>query len=230
MPQYDRPFFWGVVGPQWRVPIAEHRVSPYTDIASPMPYPDYSTRITPNDFPPITYSPTSFDLPLRRDVLQMRLPYSGTHTMESRIDPRFPLKKPVRVLAKTLMHNTRSVDPEVNKAGPPGTFAFLEKKNKYLKKHKKHSKSVPSVSDIRHEGVEHLNIADRRSTHIMDLMTPWPAQNRGEMVLGVEVLNKRDPSIKLYQDNKALYERMHQLRNHPQGVRSAHTKRFLPLA
>ena len=113
--QFVRPFWHGIVGPQWRVPIADDSL-PYSHIASPMPRPSYVNRIVPHDLPPITFSGTSFDLPMRADVLQMDVPYGQTHTRETYVDPRFPLKKPVDIIKGTIFHGTHSVDPLVTRA------------------------------------------------------------------------------------------------------------------
>ena len=81
-----------------------------------MPRPSYVERISPHDLPPITHYATSFDLPMRGDVLQMDVPYGATHTRESYLDPRHPLKKGVDIIRGTIYHGTNSVDPLVNHA------------------------------------------------------------------------------------------------------------------
>jgi len=234
--QFIRPFYHGVVGPQFDIPYAEPNTV-YHQIASPMPRPDYTTRIIPNDLPPKTYSPTSFDLPMRKDVMQSYLPVGRTETIESHLDPRLPPLKPVPVVQGTMYHGTKSVDPLVNhglNTDPFVMHSFLQKKmkkkaRKSRKSHKKSKQDRP-IGEIRRDATGMAHTADIRSSHILNLMTPWPAMNLGTMVLPVEMLNKRDPTVKQYADNRALYDRLHDLRLTPQGVRSAHTRRFLPLA
>ena len=100
---YERPFKHGIVGPQWQVPLAEDDKG-FKHIASPMPRPDVVRRILPNEFPPVTYSPSSFDMPMRKDVVQIDLPQATIRTTEESSDPRFPKKRPVATVSGTLYH------------------------------------------------------------------------------------------------------------------------------
>lgn len=113
--QYGRPWMHGVVGPQWHVPVPEE-LTPYNHISSPVPRPDYSTRVIPFDLPDRTHSWTSFDLPLRRNVAQFDLPTSRKHERTQYFDPRFPLMKPVQKVTGTQYHNTGSPVAELNLA------------------------------------------------------------------------------------------------------------------
>ena len=102
-----------------------------------MPKPDLSTKIVAGDLPPRTYTPTSFDAPLRKDVVQADMPTMVTRTREESSDPRHPPKRAVARATGTLYHGTGSLDPKVIHGTIP---SFIEKKNKA----KKNSKSTKS--------------------------------------------------------------------------------------
>merc|ERR1712151_1470982 len=109
---YKRPFMHGVVGPQWSVPAAE-RTGGMNIIASPMPKPDLKTKIIAGDLPPKSYTPTAFDSPLRKDVVQADMPTQITRTREEASDPRRPPKRPVPRTGGTMYHGTGSIDARV---------------------------------------------------------------------------------------------------------------------
>ena len=90
-----------------------------------MPKPDLKTRIIAADLPPRTYTPTSFDNPLRKDVIQADMPTMVTRTREESSDPRSPPKRPVPKITGTLYHGTGSLDPRVVHGTIP---SFIEKK------------------------------------------------------------------------------------------------------
>jgi hypothetical protein len=134
-PNFERPFMHGVVGPQWDIPLGTKK-SDFNRIASPMPRPDSPTplkRIIANDLPPVTLSPSSFDMPLRRDVLQVDIPDAVTKTTETNFDPRFPTKRPVARVSGTLYHGTGSTNPKIVH-GIPNFLETSSKKNKKLTK------------------------------------------------------------------------------------------------
>jgi hypothetical protein len=255
--QFIRPFMHGVVGPMWKIPAGDAQGA-YKHIASPMPKPDWSGRIVPTYLPPNTHSHTSWDLPKRQDVMQAELPYSTTHTRELYQDPRFPAKKPVAIVTGSLYHGTGSTDAEINKgnnmvptAANPQTanseFVFLQKKNKNIrshnkkhkaKAHKKHRQLPPpggkilkseEAEKIRTGGINEAQAAEKRSSKMLDALTPSPeGSTDGRMTLGVDVLNKREPHVKLHQDNGRLKVLEDHWRTRGPGLKVMNGKPFLP--
>jgi len=248
--KFIRPYMHGVVGPQWRIPIAESSDG-FKHISSPMPVPQFRRRLHAFEFPPTTLSPTSFDMPMRKDVIQANIPTATIRTVEESIDPRFPPKKPVPVVAGTLYHGTGSVDPNVVHGLPPEQIVvpvttFVEKNSKNLKKVEKVEKTekaekiekVENVKQPHHENVDamkekkealaHAKSGDDKVTHVMYSVTDRP-YGGPEMILGVDMLNKyENPDIRIHQHNAELAERLRRVRNTPAGVRAAHTLRKLP--
>ncbi len=96
-----------------------------------MPRADVERRIVAHDLPERTYSPSSFDLPNRSDVVQVNVPAARITTIEEKFDPRLPPKVPVEKVSGILYHGTGSTDEAVVHGYP----TFLEKKA-----HKKHKK------------------------------------------------------------------------------------------
>jgi len=261
--QFQRPFWHGVVGPQWRIPIAED-LGRYRTITSPMPKGNYDERVVPFDLPPITHSHSSWDMPKRQDVVQIDLPYGSTHTREMYIDARFPPKKEVGIVTGSQYHNTGSVDPEVNHGNNMiataanhqtvnSEFSLLEKnykkrsnlrskKTKTNTKNKTHLKAKtnsrmpvggkplndPEVNKIRKTSISEAGQAELKAAKMLDMMTPHPEGNNGSMILGIDLLNKRDLAFELHKRNLALDKVVNYWKHRPQGIRVMHTKPFLP--
>lgn len=218
--KFERPFYHGVVGPQFQIPLAEDNKG-FNHISSPMPVPEMVRRIQATDLPPVTYSQTSFDMPLRKDVIQASIPSATIRTVEENTDPRNPPKKPVHHVSHTLYHGTGSTSPEINPS-------FIQKKSKkHHKKNKNHKKDFNVVHE-RNEAMTQARNAEGRVTNILNSVTGSP--NGGStMVLGVDLVNKySQPQLRIHEHNAALIKRIHDLRGTPAGVRSAHTFRKLP--
>jgi hypothetical protein len=231
--KFEKPFMHGIVGPQWAPPVAEEN-NGFKHIASPMPKPELVTRIQPSEFAPVTYSPSAFDVPLRKDVIQSDIPQATIRTIEERIDPRNPPKRLVPVVHGTLYHGTGSVDPRVVH-GTTGeaseTTNFLEKKSKrnhsHAKSHHKRSHHV-DVQNLRSEAVKIARATDEKADYMMDKISHNLA-GENHMVIPVEVMNKRDTlDLKMHENNKALKRNLERLRHTPAGVRAANTLRKLP--
>jgi hypothetical protein len=246
----------GVVGPTWKVPVPED-AKRYTHISSPVPHGDYNKRVIAYDLPAVTHSHTSWDLPKRKDVVQIDIPFSATHSREMYVDPRMPPKGLVAQVTGSQYHNTGSVDSKVNMANNmvptaanPQTvnseFSFLEnsKKNKIrknLKKSRKHHKSHnkltltgkpgidgKEVKETKKLSLKHASEAEDRSRRLLGALTPHPEGMDGSMTLGIDMLNKEDINFGLHQNNKELANSLEFWKGHPQGIRSMHTKPFLP--
>jgi hypothetical protein len=237
--KFEKPFMHGIVGPQWTPPIAEEN-NGFKHIASPMPRPELVTRIQPNEFAPVTYSPSAFDVPLRKDVIQADIPQATIRTVEERIDPRNPPKRLVPVVHGTLFHGTGSVDPKVvHGTGAEETTAtnFIQKKSTKTKKSMKKGKRAHhqnkslhnvDVQQLRGEAVKIARSTDERSDYMMDKISHNIA-GENHMVIPVEVMNKRDTlDLKLHENNRALKRNLERLRHTPAGVRAANTLRKLP--
>lgn len=212
-----------------------------------MPKPDLKARVIALDTPEKTYSKSTFDHPLRKDVIQTEIPVATTRTIEEHTDPRYPPKRQVERVTGTIYHGTGSVDERVVLGTDP---TFIEKKNKVQKKvkvqkkgrakitkHRRdkkdmdHSKSecrpkdfaIKDTRSLRAEGVAAAKEAYVNSGHMLDALT---SQNGGSVVLDVKTLNKREfPTVMQYGENHNLKERMESLRRTPMGVKAAHTLR-----
>ena len=210
-----------------------------------MPKPDLKTRIVAGDLPPKTYTPTSFDNPLRKDVIQVDLPTQITRTREESSDPRFPPKRPVAKVAGTLYHGTGSLDPKVIHGTIP---SFIEKKNKSQKKSnsKKSKKSKKSANKKRnsHQDKSYCRSKDHvfqdvRNLRVDGLAAAKQAYARSgamlgaidaspKIVLDVHTTNMREkPDIAQYENNAYLKARVNGMRRTPHGVKAAHTIRRL---
>jgi hypothetical protein len=226
--KFEKPFMHGIVGPQWRAPIAEEN-NGFKHIASPMPKPELITRIQPNEFAPVTYSPSAFDVPLRKDVIQSDIPQATIRTIEERIDPRNPPKRLVPTVKGTLYHGTGSVDANVVTGGQHADLESFST-NFIQKKHKHHGRrhNVNDVQHLRSESVKIARATDEKADYMMDKISHNLA-GESHMVIPVEVMNKRDTlDLKMHENNKALKRNIERLRHTPAGVRAANTLRKLP--
>lgn len=214
-----------MVGPQWNVPVAEND-NGFNLISSPMPKPDMSSRVIANDLPAKTYSPTAFDLPMRKDVIQTTIPNSVTRTFETSSDPRFPPKRPVSTVSGVLYHGTASTDPKVIH-GIETNFLEKSKKSAY-QKGEKIDFDVKKVQDTKAEALNAAKGAYNSSSAMLDSITGSVAPNQ-HMILNAQNLNKKEQNdLKLYEDNKTKEKRMEELKHTPAGVRALHTpKRFI---
>ena len=201
-----------------------------------MPKPNMATRVIANDLPAKTYSPTAFDMPLRKDVLQTQIPASITRTIETSTDPRFPPKKPVTRVSGTLYHGTGSNDAKVIHGIEPSFLEARIKNKKHKREHKYHIASnekekincrnknfvQTDTKKFRDEGLKHAKKAyDSSNAMLGSISLPTP-----HMVLDVKTTNKREqPDIRLHENNHNMHKRIEDLRRTPAGVRAAHTPR-----
>ena len=194
-----------------------------------MPKPDLKTRIIATDLPGKTYTGTSFDNPMRKDVVQTELPTMVTRTREESHDPRGAPKKPVKIVHGTVYHNTGSVDPKVvfgsrhsfmeksnakSKAQTKAKKTSSKTKSKAQSKAKKTSsktKSKKSKRDIyqqaknlRVDGLHHAKEAYSRSGTMLGAITAG-----SRIILDAKTTNKAEhphEELKQYENNK-YYER-----------------------
>jgi len=244
--QYSKPYMHGVVGPQWRVPVAED-ATPYNFVSSPHPEPDYNHRIVPHDLPERTHSHNSFEFPKRKDVVQIDLPYGVTRTKEKYFDPRVPLKVPVQTVTGTQYHGTGSVtanqnfanNMEATAAGPQTAnteLNFAEKKTKKnlgkKHKHKNHDGGLNNdeVKQIKVQSLDHAKIAEIKAARMLHAMTPHPDVGESAMTLKIDLKNKREHDFGLHRNNAARQETIEYLRGKGIGIRAMHSKPFLPPA
>ena len=191
-----------------------------------MPRPELRSRILAQDIEK-TYSPTAFDMPLRKDVIQAEIPNSVTRTIEASIDPRFPPKKRVPKLNASFVHGTQSTDENVmiNFAEKNAKKNFKSKnKNKKIKKH-----DVDCLKKTNAVALQNANQAYRQSGSLLDSIASNLVEgNNSSMILDVNNLNKKEHnSLGLYDSNIAKEKRLEELRRTPAGVRAAHTPRRL---
>jgi len=195
-----------------------------------MPKPELTSRVIANELPPTTYSPTAFDMPLRKDVIQTQIPSSVTRTFETSSDPRFPPKKAVSTVHGVLYHGTSSTDPKVIHGIETNFFEkSSKKKNLKNKKSKKSKKDFDLHSSLRakeaalHYAKNAFEGSDAVLNSISSSITPSP-----HYILDANVLNKKEqPDFRMHEDNHNLKRRLEELKRTPAGVRAAHTLRRL---
>jgi hypothetical protein len=211
--RFQRPYMHGVVGPQWMPPVAEQDDG-FNLISSPTPKPELARRIHADELPPLSYSQSSFDMPKRRDVLQVDLPTAIIRTVETHDDPRFPKKVPVERVHGILYHGTGSTDPQV--VMPMG---FKQVDNNI----------ADAAKSARQEGVDNARVADAKASRSIDDITHNVVGNP-EMILPIVMKNVEEkPSLEQYDNNNNItkIKRIAEMRNTPIGVRAAHTIRRL---
>lgn len=105
----ERPFYHGVSGSTWQVPIAENK-DDFTIISSPVPRPSTTeNRILAEEIPPLSVSQSiNYDYPKRSEVAQINIPSSTTRLISSHYDPRFPMKQPVDTVEGPVITGTFS--------------------------------------------------------------------------------------------------------------------------
>jgi hypothetical protein len=203
-----------------------------------MPKPDLKTRIIAGDLPEKTYTRSSFDNPLRKDVIQTEIPTQVTRTFEENSDPRYPPKRPVAKVSGIVYHGTGSVDPKVVHGTIPN---FIEKKNNSRKKakitkrrrnvnvdkdqHKCRPKdfAIHDTKRLRTDAIAYAKEAYVNSGAMLDNLN-----SSNPMVLDVKTTNKREyPDVMQYENNVNLKARLNALRRTPLGVKAAHTIRRL---
>ena len=193
---------------------------------------DVKTRIIAADLPGKTYTPTSFDSPLRKDVIQADMPTQVTRTREESSDPRSPAKRAVAKVSGTIYHGTGSHDPKVVHGTIP---SFLqsnmkvknEKKEKNLKKRNHHKLSAQHFAKTRALRVDGLAAAKQAYTRSGAMLGAIGAGH--PIILDVHTTNKREQPDHLhqYENNAYLKARVNGMRRSPHGVKAAHTIRRL---
>ena len=243
---YGRPFYHGVVGPQWRVPVPESD-SPYKTISSPIPGGDYHNRIIANDLPYNSHSHSNWDMPKRKDVVQIDLPLSSVHTSEAYVDPRFPPKGLVGTVSGTQYHNTGTNNPQLNfgnnnsptASGPQtsnGEFSFAEKKHKKKFHIKRANLKTPfsikeglsAVEEARKSALSQAVEAQQIADGLISAVAPHPENvgYSGAMKLDIQLKNRVDENHG--KTTPEIEKALEFWRNQPQGIRAMHTKPFLP--
>jgi len=192
-----------------------------------MPRPEVGNRVIANDLPAKTYSPTSFDLPQRKDVLQSQMPTMITRTIETKTDPRFPPKRPVTTVHGVLYHGTASTDPKVVHGIETN---FLQKTDNYKLKKTNEKKSekdfdLKNAQVAKVDGLNAAKAAFENSSAVLDSITRNIAPSP-QMVIDAKVINKKEfPDLKIHEQNHSLERRMEELKKTPAGVRALHTPR-----
>lgn len=179
-----------------------------------MPKPDLTTRIIANEFQAKTYSPTSFDLPLRKDVIQTQIPTSITRTFEETHDPRHPKKVPVTVVKGILYHGTGSNDAKVVHGIETNFMQTNDVK-------------VTQSLQAKEQGLAASKQTFNTASAVLNSITNNLAGSP-HMILKADLTNKREqPDLKVHEKNEYKLKRLEELKNTPAGVRAAHSPRKL---
>ncbi len=210
-----------------------------TIIASPAPKPEHYNRIIAEEYPSRTFSKSIYDAPLRNEVQQIDIPNQITKVVTEKIDPRLPLKQPVETFNGPLIHNTGSTDERIVHGLP----SFLEKSGKYKMRnlHKKNNQ-IPNIEQAHQHlqtGISHAKSVWNRSSEHLGILKNGIAPHinpailerfeRGtDMIIPVQTTNKLEtPSLRLYDNHKAIQENIEALKDTPIGIRSLNTYRRL---
>ena len=137
----------GVHGSSWAPPIASN-VDGSFKIASPVPKVK-KTKIIAKDLPATSYSGTSFDLPKRKDVVQITIPQSTMKKVEYVIDPTKNFK-PIKL--GTYYHG---IEKKINKKSF-GLFRFL---------------APEKINEITHDAINAAKTAENKAAELSGLIT-----------------------------------------------------------
>jgi len=184
-PNYENSKYNGVHGNPWTP--KEGNTSPnngFTKIASPLPKAPVAKpvdRIIANDLPARSFSASSFDLPARKNVIQINLPNSVTKTSELSYNA---FKTPASSF-NNLRSNLHGIDT-VGRRELHGRFIQLEKPKKTEKKEK-----TPDVSQIKQVSQTALKQAKKIEVAAAQLamkINPKPKN----YVMGITTVNKKE--------------------------------------
>jgi hypothetical protein len=168
-------------------------------IASPHPEEKQGERIIANDIALPTLSKSTFDLPNRKDVISLNPPMTKVTTTSTTVNLLAEPKQPVEKIEGTLFHGLPSnIEPMINHG-----MAFKQV-------------NPQIINEERSAGVTMAHNAEVNAGKILDATA-----TSDHMVLPIVTNNKREKNDLAFQDNKALEQRLDELRNTPYGAAAA---------
>jgi len=187
--KFQSPVYNGVHGSFWTPPLAAVGNGGFK-IASPHPKPK-KIKIIAHDLPPHTISGSSFDLPKRKDIVQISLPVSRQKKIQYEIDPK---KKNSHFGKLSYFGSQRVIKPK------PIGLKFIEL-----------NLSPKKINEIKNDALRAAKTAEKNAIKISSQITKNPLAK--VMVIPIFTTNKREhPDLKINYKNKALAKRKKKLK------------------
>ena len=178
--KFQKPVMNGVHGSNWSPPLASPGNGGFK-IASPVPKVK-KTKIIAKDLPAATVSGTSFDLPKRKDVVQIDLPVSRTKTIQYETDP----KKKNAYLGKTSYF---------------GSKRMIKPKEVALKRFLQIELSPDMIGTVKDDALNAARTAESKAAELSGLITKNPLATN--MVIPIVTTNLQEqPSLKINHKKK----------------------------
>jgi hypothetical protein len=192
--KYRNPNWGGVHGSSWAPPL----VSPGNGgfkIASPVPKAKVN-KIIAKDLPAHTLSASSFDLPKRKDVVQITLPTSRLKTVQYVIDPTKNFK-PIKT--GTYYHG---IEQKIQKKSF-GLFRFM---------------SPDQINTVKNDALTAAQTAENKAAQLTGQISKNPLAT--SMIIPIVTTNLQEqPSLKIAYKNSALAARKKALKNSKAGLK-----------
>jgi len=175
--KYRQPTWNGIHGSFWNAPLAAPNDGGYK-IASPVPKPKIN-KIIAKDLPDHTWSPSSFDMPKRKDVIQINMPESKMKTVQYVIDPTKNFK-PIKT--GTYYHG---IEPKIQKKNF-GLARFM---------------SPDNIGATEQDALNAAKTAEKKSAQLSSMISKHPLAT--EMVIPIVTTNLQEkPSLSLAERKK----------------------------
>lgn len=173
--KYQSPVMNGVHGGNWSPPLADPGNGGFK-ISSPVPKAKVN-KIIAGDLPSATVSGTSFDLPKRKDVVQIDLPVSRQKTIQYEVDPT---KKNNTFGRKSYFGSQRMIKPK-----PIGLKRFLQI-----------DLSPSQISTARNDALNAAQTAEKKAAELFGKISANPLAT--QMIIPIVTTNKQEqPSLRI---------------------------------
>lgn len=177
--KFQKPVMNGVHGGNWSPPLADPGNGGFK-ISSPLPKAKLN-KIIAKDLPATTLSGTSFDLPKRKDVVQIDLPVSRQKTIQYEVDPT---KKNNIFGRKSYFGSQRMITPK-----PIGLKRFLQVEI-----------SPESIHIVRNDALNAAQTAEKKAADLFSKISKNPLAT--QMIIPIVTTNKQEqPSLKINYKN-----------------------------
>lgn len=188
----ERPFYNGIVGSQFKYDdhIPNKAIRHISSNVEEAHEDSSKTRIIPSDLNERTISASAYDLPNKRDVIQVNLPLSKKTETTTYVDPRRPKMEVVETSNEILHHNLGSthIQPSEN------AINFAEKKSK--KKNNKSSidnltnQNNDQIDNLSEKAIDHAHNAEETARKLLKRISS--NNSDGKYVMKIESMNKRE--------------------------------------
>jgi hypothetical protein len=177
--KFQKPLMNGVHGGNWAPPLASPGNGGFK-IASPVPKAKVN-KIIAKDLPSSSISGSSFDLPKRKDVVQIGLPTSRQKTIQYEIDPN---KKNTHFGKTSYFGSKRMITPK-----PIGLKRFLQVEL-----------SPSKINEVKNDALTAAQTVENKAASLTSLISKNPLAN--SMIIPIVTTNKQEqPSLKINYKN-----------------------------